>query len=207
MIGHSLGNIWHELFLFLPKFHGFVLYLRRILQKVICYLIPIGMVMVLTFKLLPGNRRKWGRNIMWVFLIGNRQYLDLTASAHGMLCSCSKSKVQLQTRVHEPQITKAPKIWGSSFVHMLLLSFTVCLADARNRLYNMLYKQIGRMIFVLKRWQQSWTRSIDSVPALRAARPRHHSFGLMSSTKGLCPSLVKQRSVLADLAVKSWNFK
>lgn len=60
MIEHLLGNIWHELFLFLPKFHGFVLYLRRILQKVIWCLIPIGVVMVLTFELLPWNRRKGG---------------------------------------------------------------------------------------------------------------------------------------------------
>nr|XP_010307089.1 PREDICTED: CUGBP Elav-like family member 2 [Balearica regulorum gibbericeps] len=49
----------------------------------------------------------------------------------------------LWIRIRAPQITKGPKIWGSSLVHMLLLSFAVRIADARNRLYDMLYKQIG----------------------------------------------------------------
>lgn len=138
MIEHSLGSIWHELFP-LSKFHGFVLYLRSILQKVTWCLILIGMVMGLTFELLPWNRRK-GKKIpqhLGFFLIGNIQYLVVTESVHGTLCARSKSGAQpppLWIRVRAPQITKGPEIWGSSLVHMLLLSFAVCIADARSRL-------------------------------------------------------------------------
>lgn len=43
-----------------------------------------------------------------------------------------------------------PKLGGSSLVHVLLVPFPVHIADSLNRLYNMLCKQIVKMIFVLK---------------------------------------------------------
>lgn len=192
VIEHLLGSIWHGLFLFLPKFHGFVLYFRRILQKVIWCLLPSGMVMVLSSEWLPWNKRKGKKNqaktfecfFLFVCLIGNIQYLDSMESAHGTLCAHSKSEVQpplLWIGVCVPQITKGPKIWGSILVHMLLLSLGVCVADARNRLCNMLYKQIGEMIFVLKYWWRRWRT--ERVPALKAAQRRRQGSGPMSSTK------------------------
>lgn len=190
MIDRSLGSIWHKLLLFLPKLHGFVLCLRRILQKVIWCLIPIGIVMGLTFEWLPWNRRKGGKKGFGTFLIRNIQYLDFMKSAHGTSCGRSQSEAQpppLWIGVRAPQITKGPEIWGSSLIHMLLLSVAVCIADARNRLYNVLYKQIGKMIFVPKQWRRRWTRRTERVPALRAAWPRRRRFGPMSSTKSpLC---------------------
>jgi len=70
-----------------------------------------------------------------------------------MVRACGAAAVQppaLRARVRAPQITKGPQTGGSGLIHMLWLSFAVGIANARNRLYNMLCKQIGKMIFVQK---------------------------------------------------------
>lgn len=67
MIENSLGSAWHLIF---PKFCGFVLYLRRILQKVIWHCDLMDVVMASTSESFPRNTLLWGYIFQGILTLG-----------------------------------------------------------------------------------------------------------------------------------------